>query len=118
MRQQGFGHERLGEQWQALSPLHNIAPGAPPTTVFFGTEDPWAQSAGEYKKRMEEAGSRCDLHMYEGQPHGFFNYREDDNEYFYLTLIEADRFLASLGYIEERPVSADELRRTASPGSG
>ena len=42
------------------------------------------------------------------------SYREGDDEHFCLTLIEADRFLASLGYIEERLVSPAELRRVWS----
>jgi acetyl esterase len=100
---QGFGHDRLGNRWQAFSPMHNIAAGAPPTVVFFGTEDQWAHSAAEYKKRMEDVGSRCDLHLYEGQPHGFFNYRDGASEHYYLTLIETDKFLASLRYIEGSP---------------
>ncbi len=45
---------------------------------------------------MEENGVCSDLHLYEGQPHAFFNkarYTE--------TLLEADRFLTSLGYLDE-----------------
>ena len=110
---QGFGHDRLGDRWQAFSPMHNIAAGAPPTVVFFGTEDQWAHSAAEYKERMEAVGSRCDLHLYEGQPHGFFNYRDGESEHYYLTLTEADKFLASLGYIEGPPT----LQRESSDGS-
>jgi acetyl esterase/lipase len=44
---------------------------------------------------------RCDLHVYAGQPHGFFNYRNWDN--FQQTVLEMDRFLASLGYLEGEP---------------
>jgi len=110
---QGFGHDRLGDRWRDFSPMHNIATGAPPTIVFFGTEDQWAHSATEYKERMEAVGSRCDLHLYEGQPHGFFNYRDGESEHYYLTLTEADKFLASLGYIEGPPT----LQRESSDGS-
>ncbi len=80
--------------------MHNIHKETPPTIVFLGTKDnliPVA-TAEEYKKRMEENGLRCDLHLYEGQPHGFFNqarYRE--------TLLEADKFLVSLGYLDGMP---------------
>ena len=50
---------------------------------------------------MEEAGGRCEIHLYEGQPHGFFNYK--NREYFEKTVIEADKFLISLGYLRRDP---------------
>lgn len=47
---------------------------------------------------METYGNRCDVHIYEGQPHGFFNYQF--TEYFNRTVAEMDKFLVSLGYLE------------------
>jgi hypothetical protein len=55
---------------------------------------------------MEDKGRRCDLHLYEGQPHGFFNFR--NQEYYSKTVIEMDRFLASLGYLEGKPTLSVE----------
>lgn len=50
---------------------------------------------------MEGNGNRCDLFIYEGQKHGFFNYQAmGDNKYFDLTMLEADKFLKSLGYLK------------------
>lgn len=102
----GWGHERVRDYWRQISPLHNIVTGAPPTVVFLGTEDPLipVATAEEYLRRMAEVCSRCELHLYEGQPHGFFNFREGNNPYFLQTLTTADRFLASLGYVEGKPV--------------
>ena len=51
-----------------------------------------------YKKLMEKAGVRCDLHLYKDQPHGFFNKAR-----YYETLLEADKFLISLGYLSGKP---------------
>jgi dienelactone hydrolase len=48
---------------------------------------------------MEKAGVRSDLHVYEGQPHGFFNSAK-----YYETLLETDKFLASLGYLKGAPM--------------
>jgi len=42
---------------------------------------------------MKNAGVRCDTHVYPQAGHGFFN----RNPYFTRTLVEADKFLASLG---------------------
>ena len=52
---------------------------------------------------MIECGGRCALHLYKGQPHGFFNYRDGRNTYYYQTVIEADKFLASLGFLKGEP---------------
>lgn len=94
----GYGYRNFKERYLEISPLHNISKGAPPTIVFFGTKDkttPVASSI-EYEKRMKEVGSRIDLHLYEGQPHSFFN----KGIYFIKTLKETDKFLTSLGYLK------------------
>jgi hypothetical protein len=41
------------------------------------------------------------LHLYKDQPHGFFNYRSE--KYFNATVIETDKFLASLGCLGGEP---------------
>jgi acetyl esterase len=93
----GVGYERVKDYWRAFSPLHNIRPGLPPTLIMLGTEDrliPVA-TAEDFSARMVAAGVRCEVALYAGQPHGFFNeakYAE--------TLAAMDRFLVSLGYLE------------------
>ena len=99
----GYGYDRVQTYWETFSPMNNIDADAPPTIVFLGTEDhliPVA-TAEKYQQHMQEAGVRCDLHLYEGQGHGFFNYAKGDP--YTLTMIEADKFLASLGYLEGEP---------------
>lgn len=95
----------LGEQWKAVSPLHNLYANFPPTIHFLGTADKniTVESARKMKAEIERIGGRCDLHLYEGQEHGFFNYGRGDNRYYTLTLIETDRFLVSLGYLSGAP---------------
>lgn len=99
----GYGHSRVKEYWRDFSPMHNIDAKTPPTIVFLGTKDKLipVKTAKEYKRLMEEKSRRCDLHLYEGQPHGFFNYSRTDN--YTKTVIEMDRFLASLGYLKGEP---------------
>ena len=96
----GFGHDRVKAYWEDISPLHNISSMAPPSLVFLGTQDQYisVDSARLYKVRMEEAGRRCDLHLYEGLEHGFFN-PDRKNGYFKKTLEEVDSFLTSLQYL-------------------
>ncbi len=100
----GYGYERIGERYPEISPLHNIRKGAAPTLVLLGTKDKLVpvETAELYKRKMQEAGNRCDLILYPDQPHGFFNIRPKlDKKYFYETLKEADVFLTSLGYIKQ-----------------
>jgi acetyl esterase/lipase len=97
---EGYGYERVKEYWKSISPMHNIDSSAPPTVVFLGTKDKLipVETAQKYKRLMEESGQRCDLHLYEGQPHGFFNYK--NREYYDKTVVEMDQFLLSLGFLD------------------
>lgn len=99
----GYGYERIGNAYKDFSPLHNIKVGAPPTIFFLGTSDHLVpvETARYYKKVMEKVDSRCELKLYEGEGHGFFNYGKFDN--YKKTVLEADKFLQSLGYLEEGP---------------
>lgn len=99
----GYGYERIGDEYKKFSPLHNIKKDAPPTLILNGTVDALipVETVKYYKKVMEKVGSRCDLKLYEGEGHGFFNY--GNFEYYKKTLIEADKFLVSLGYLKEEP---------------
>ncbi len=100
----GYGFEKIKDAYKNFSPLHNIKKGAPPTIIFLGTNDKHipVETAAYYKKVMEKVGSRCDLKIYEGQSHGFFNYK--NLEYYKRTVMEADAFLVSLGYLKNEPV--------------
>ncbi len=96
----GFGASRVRERIAEFSPAHNVAPGAPPTVLFLGTEDKLIPVATLelFRDRMRAAGARCDLHIYEGQAHGFFN-PSRSIEHFTRTLQTADEFLQSLGWL-------------------
>ena len=97
----GYGFERIGEHYREFSPLHNLHGGAPPTLFLLGTEDKLVpvETARYYQKVMERLGLRCELHLYEGAGHGFFN--PPNPEYFDSTLQKADDFLVSLGYLRK-----------------
>jgi len=102
----GYGYETVQAYWQTISPIHNITNTAPPTVFFLGTGDALipVATAENYKTLMEAQGRRCDLHLYEGQPHSFFNYDVpgDSSGPFYGyrdTLFKTDEFLVSLGYL-------------------
>jgi len=73
--------------------------------VLLGTEDVYipVETGKRFARLMQENERRCDLHIYEGKEHGWYNLwvsRDAMAE----ALIRMDRFLASLGYLEGEPV--------------
>ncbi|OHX64673.1 alpha/beta hydrolase [Flammeovirga pacifica] len=105
--EEGYGFGRVKDYWEAFSPFHNIDKNTPPTLLLVGTEDTFfpPHLAKEFQKNMKTNGVRCDLKLYEGQEHGFFN-KGKNPEMFKETLLESDRFLTSLGYLQPLPSSS------------
>ncbi|MCP5060657.1 MAG: alpha/beta hydrolase [bacterium] len=85
----------FGEDGEAISPLHHVRPGLPPTLVAHGTADgivPFAHSRN-FCEQMNAAGNTCRLLPYEDAHHGFFNWgfgRFDE------VIVEVAAFLAPL----------------------
>lgn len=100
----GYGYSRIGDAYKSFSPLHNIKSGAPPTIIFLGTNDHLipVETVKYYQTVMSKVDSRCELRLYEGEGHGFFNYK--NFEYYTKTLTEADKFLQGLGYLNMEPL--------------
>jgi acetyl esterase len=97
--------ERFGCEPVEISPLHHVKAGLPPTIIFHGKADttvPYS-SAELFVARMKAAGNRCELIGAEGQKHGYFNFRQNNNRYAIETLTAADEFLASLSWLKGKP---------------
>lgn len=109
----GYGYDRVEDYWQKISPMHNLTKNTPPTILFFGTNDEYVpvSTTKKYKEKMEQLGGRCELYLYEGQPHGFFNKREN----FLKTMEQLDPFLVSLGFLEKK--EGPETNLTQSPSA-
>ena len=107
----GYGNNekdnRVSNYWKNFSPLHNLDGNQPPTLVLMGSRDKHTpvDITEEYDRRMEANGNRCETIIYEGQKHGFFNMHKRGEEFFLKTIIEADRFLVSLGYLDGEPTA-------------
>ena len=67
-----------------------------------------------FVEAMKKAGNRCELSAYEGKAHGFFNYGR--GEAFYDTMKDADKFLASLGYLKGQS-TLDQFRQSLGDNS-
>ncbi len=98
--EKGYGYERVGERWAEFSPMHNItAQNAVPTLFMLGSRDNLipVSTAEEYARVCRQAGGRCDVKIYEGGKHGFFNV-----DYYSPTLDQMDAFLVDLGYLPSK----------------
>ncbi len=78
----GYGYERVKEWFPVFSPMHGIRSGFPPSIFFLGTKDNLipVSTAETFQRRIRDVGGICDLHLYDGAGHGFFNqqkYRAD-----------------------------------------
>ena len=106
-----WGAERVGDRYQEFSPAHNISSNAPPTIIFLGRKDALVpvKTVEDFQADMKKDGVRCEAFFYEDQVHGFFN----RNPWRTRTLIEADKFLASLGWLKGEPTLT--LPETSKP---
>ncbi len=95
----GYGYERVGGRFLEISPFHNLGANVAPTILFLGSDDALipVKTAHSYRDRMRAHGNRCDLYIYQGQGHGFFNLRHE--KYYRETVYQMDLFLQSLGYL-------------------
>ncbi len=101
----GYGHARVGDRYREFSPVHNLTDDDPPAIVFLGTNDKLipVKTATDFKAATEKAGIRCELLLFDGKPHGFFNHGRFENKPYCETVIAADKFLAALGWLEGSP---------------
>lgn len=107
----GWGTARVGDRVKDFSPAHNITAAAPPAIVFLGSKDNLIPVATveRFQANMKAAGVRCDAHFYADQAHGFFNQEPFKSR----TLLEADKFLTSLGWLQGPPTLKEPDAATA-----
>lgn len=95
-----YGYQILGDNYKQVSPYHNIRKGAP-AIIFSGSEDKLVpvEMLKEYRDLMTRKGNECELIIYEGQKHGFFNYKKGANRFYSETLDQVTGFLKEHGFI-------------------
>lgn len=100
-----WGNKRVGARFEEFSPAHHVSASAPPTIVFLGEEDKLipVKTVQRFAGRMKESGARCETHFYPGAGHGFFNKNAKGEKHFRETVIAADQFLVSLGWLQGAP---------------
>jgi acetyl esterase len=95
--------QRFGDRVTEVSPLQHVGSSLPPTIILHGKSDtivPYAD-VERFCTQAKSRGLPCELVGYEGAPHGFFRPEKDEHGKWYReTLLEADRFLTKIGYLQ------------------
>ena len=97
MKRFGVDKELAGK----ISPTLHLTKKSPPALILFGTEDRLKAHGEEYWKKAEALGVRAEKFLAEGEGHGFFN----RSPWLERTMVAADKFLASLGYLKGEPTA-------------
>lgn len=99
----------LGPRWQEGSPLHRLKGGLPPMVILHGEIDTTVpfRRANAFCQQAGALGNRCEIHMYENAEHGFISPRVQGGRWHRETLLEADRFLTGLNYLQ--PPTPDRM---------
>lgn len=98
----GLPAERFADRGKEGSPLHHLRAGLPATLILHGKADttvPYAD-VDRFCAETRKYGNECSLFGYEGAIHGFFNPQNADGKWYRETLLEADRFLTRIGYLQ------------------
>lgn len=99
-----YGYDRVADYWKDFSPMHNVdGKKMPPTVIFLGTIDNVIPvSVGEeFVSKVRETGAEAKLFLYEEQGHGFFNYNDGENPFFFESLCDMAGFLKENGCLSE-----------------
>ncbi len=80
-------HHLVSDYWEAVSPLHHLDADTPPALLLLGDRDPEVSvaTAQRFCGALREVGGQCEVEVYAGQSHGFFNYNAKNTTYFDLT---------------------------------
>lgn len=101
----GWGAKRVGDRFKEFSPFHNVSKDDPPAIVFLGSKDALipVKTVHDFQKSMNAVDVDCEVMIFEGMTHGFFNYGRHGGKPYYETVLACDRMLAKLGWVKGKP---------------
>jgi acetyl esterase/lipase len=97
----GMGHFETPRIAKKFDPSHHIRKQLPPMVIFQGSADRVVPPLGveKFSKRMKRKKNVCQLEMFQGKGHSFFNFNVDVVSYEAAISI-ADRFLVEQGFFD------------------
>ncbi len=103
LSKKGYGFERFADINEAkrYDPTRFIRKSLPPMLIFQGSSDRVVPSASvaKFAKRMKRKKNVCEIEIFQGKGHGFFNFNVDVVSY-EATISGADRFLVEQGFFD------------------
>ena len=95
-------HGLVAGMWRDLSPRQHVGPSMPPTLVMTGSADPEVALATvqDFCAAAQSHGVLCQLLVYDGAGHGFFNPDVDGGHHHRQTLQDMAGFLTRLGWLQ------------------
>ena len=96
----------LGNKAESLSPLQHISSRTPPTLLVHGDADRVVdiQHARSFHEKMLAQGNRSRLVVLPGVNHAFAVFKYGPEDLNARAIIEIDRYLISLGYLQGKPL--------------
>lgn len=90
-------------QAREASPIFFITENMPPTLIFHGTDDKTAlpSTVLEFQKKMNAVGERCEVILFGGERHAFFNKGKNNDRPYHQTLVLMKQFLIEEGLLVE-----------------
>ena len=80
------------------NPMNYVKINLPPTLIFHGSEDDVIplEDVREFKSKMQRYGNHCELKIYDGVGHGFYNRWEYNRFYYYSVLDDSFIFIRNI----------------------
>ncbi len=112
----GFGYRTLNERYREISPIEHVRPGLPATIVFQGDADKTTPPQGHllFQRKMILAGNVCELVLFPGAGHGFFNPGRGDGSGYRDTSALLRGFLVSIDFLDLAALGDDPLNTDAA----
>jgi acetyl esterase/lipase len=113
----GYGYGEIKDRYPEFSPIHNISADDPPAIVFLGDQDQLipVETVFKFDTQMEAVGVSCEVMIFEGMKHGFFNHGKHENQPYEQTVIASDEFLSELGWLEGKPTLVEAMKQNETP---
>lgn len=97
--------ERFGgeQEVRKTSPIFHISETTPPTLIFHGTDDTLVPPSTilEFQKIMIGKGNTCEVILFGGEKHAFFNKGRKNDRPFHQTLVLMKQFLIEEDFVVE-----------------
>lgn len=97
----GYAYNRIGERYTSFSPFFQDKKDMADALIMLGTNDHLipVETMQTFCESVRQTGSHCELVLYPGAKHGFFNKASGNGLYYEKTLQEMENFLSKKNFL-------------------